>query len=254
LKGKIHSSSSDSIREKLAKGQDSPFRTYKDLTVGDVSLWRFLLYEIVTSVLGPVPGGLGFFLRKLFYPFLLKKAGRGLIIGRNVVIRHPDKIELLDNVTIDDNCLIDGRGAGNKGVVLEHNVISSRNCMIQAKAAPIRLGRRTSIGSNSAIVSMEGVEFGEAVLVAGGCYISAGAYNFGHTGVAVMDQGAYSKGPIRIGSNAWLGTGVIVLDGVNIGSGAVIGAGSVITKDIKKNAVAYGVPARITRVLEGKSK
>ena len=233
------------IRDKLKKAQSSPVRTYIDLTVGNVSFQQFLLFEFLTCILGPMPGGLGFYMRKTFYPLLFKKVGKGLIIGRNVVIRHPDKIELGDYVTIDDNSLIDARGAGPGRVVIENNVIINRNCMIQAKAGPIILGERTSIGSNSAIVSMDGVEIGEAVLTGGGCYISSGAYRTDDQEMAIMDQGAYSKGPIRIGTKAWIGTGVTVLDGVTIGEGAVIGAGAVVTKDIPKHTVATGIPAKI---------
>ncbi|MEW6570092.1 MAG: DapH/DapD/GlmU-related protein [Nitrospirota bacterium] len=187
-------------------------------------------------------------MRKKFYPKLFKKVGQGMIIGRNVVIRHPHKIEVGDNVTIDDCCVIDGHGAGTSGVILEDNVIINRNCMILAKAGPIRLGKRTSIGSNSVIVSMDGVELGEAVLTGGGCSISAGSYHFDDVDAAVMDQGVYSKGPIRIGAKSWLGTGVIVLDGITIGEGAVIGAGALVTKDIPMNAVAFGVPAKVQRI------
>jgi len=239
-----------SIRERLHEGRHSPLKTYIQLTVGDVGFFRFALYEFLTCILGPIPGGIGFYLRKKFYPLLFRKTGKGLIIGRNVVVRHPDKIEVGNNVTIDDNCLIDGRGSGDAGVILEDNVMINRNCTIQAKAGPIRLGKRTSLGSNSAIVSMGGVEFGEAVLVAGGCSFSAGLYNFDEIDVAVMDQGSYSKGPIFIGKNSWLGTGVIVLDGVNIGTAAIIGAASVVNKDIPPNAIAFGIPAKVKKFRE----
>ena len=235
------------IRNKLTSGQSSAFRTYRDITTGNVKGWRFFLYEALTSLLGPLPGGAGFFLRKTFYPRLFRKIGKGFIIGRNVVIRHPDKIEVHDHVTIDDNCLIDARGSGDDGVVLEDEVIINRNCMIQAKNGPIRLGRRTSLGSNSVLVSLGGVTIGEAVLTAGGCYISAGAYEFDRLNTPVMDQRAYTKGPIRIGSNSWLGTCVIVLDGVSIGTGSVVGAGSVVTKNLPDYSVAVGVPAHVVR-------
>jgi len=237
-------------RDKIAEGRNSPLQTYMDLTVGKTGIFRFCIYEFLTCFLGPLPGGVGFFLRKLFYPRLFRKVGRGLIIGRNVVIRHTDKIVLGDNVTIDDNCLLDARGAGPEGMVLEDGVIINRNCMIQAKSGPIRVGRRTSLGSNSVVVSLNGVDFGEAVLTAGGIYISAGAYNFDDPNVPIMDQGAYTKGPIKIGARSWLGTGAIVLDGVNIGDAAVIGAGAVVTKDIPDKAIAIGVPARVTKIRE----
>ena len=235
------------IRGKLEQARTSPLRTYMDLTVGDVGFHRFLIYELLTSIFGPIPGGAGFFLRKKFYPPLFKSCGKGLIIGRNVIIRHPDKIVLGNNVTVDDNCLIDARGADPLGLVLEDNVIINRNCMIQAKSGPIRLGKRTSIGSNSVIVSMAGVTVGEAVLTAGNCYISAGAYHFKDPQLAVMDQGAYSKGPIEIGAGSWLGTGVIILDGVKVGTGVVVGAGSALTKDMPANTVCVGIPAKILK-------
>ncbi|TCK18185.1 acetyltransferase-like isoleucine patch superfamily enzyme [Thiogranum longum] len=236
------------FRDKLAEAQTSPFRTYMDLTVGsDASFAHFALYEFLTMFLGPMPGGLGFLLRKKLYRRLFRHCGRSLILGRNVVIRHGKHIELMDGVTIDDNSLIDARGAGDDGVVLDDGVIINRNCMVQAKSGPIHFGPRTSIGSNSVIISTAGVELGEAVLCAGGCYISAGAYHMESKDAAIMDQGAYSKGPIRIGDRVWIGTGAIILDGVTIGPGAVIGAGAVVTKDIPENAIAAGVPARVIR-------
>jgi acetyltransferase-like isoleucine patch superfamily enzyme len=94
---------------------------------------------------------------------------------------------------------------------------------------------------------MAGVVFGQSVLVAGGCYFSAGAYHMEDSSKAIMDQGVYSKGPIVIGDNTWIGTGAIILDGVKIGPNAVIGAGAVVTKDVPEKAIVAGVPARIIR-------
>lgn len=231
------------IRNKLANSHSSPLKAYKEMTVGNVSFMKFLYYEIVTSFFGLMPGGLGFFLRKKFYKRLFKKSGKGLILGRNVVIRHPDKIELGDFVTIDDNCVLDGRGG--EGIILENNVLLNRNCMLLAKTGPIRLGARTSIGANSVLVSMSGVFFGESVLTAGNCYFSAGSYNFDDLGKPVMDQTAFSKGPIEIGRHSWFGTSTVVLDGVKIGEGAVIGSCAMVNKDIPAFAIAVGIPAKV---------
>jgi len=153
----------DVIRQKLASGKGSPFQTYRALTLGEGSLWSFVRYELLTSLLGPVPGAAGFLLRRILYKKLFKSVGRGLIIGRNVVIRHPGKISFGDNVTVDDNSIVDGRGAGEDGIVFEDNVLINRNCMILAKAGMIRIGCKTSIGSNSVIVSMSGVKIGKSV-------------------------------------------------------------------------------------------
>ena len=53
--------------------------------------------------------------------------------------------------------------------------------------------------------------------------------------------------PIHIGSNCWIGSGVVVLPGVTIGDNTVIGAGSIVTKDIPANVVAVGNPCHVLR-------
>jgi acetyltransferase-like isoleucine patch superfamily enzyme len=70
----------------------------------------------------------------------------------------------------------------------------------------------------------------------------------------IMDQDLSSKGGIVIEDDAWLGVGVIVLDGVRIGRGAVIGAGAVVSADIPDASIAAGVPARVVRMRNGISQ
>lgn len=53
--------------------------------------------------------------------------------------------------------------------------------------------------------------------------------------------------PIKIGKNVWIGSNSTILSGVTIGNGAVIAAGSVVTKDVPKNCVAAGNPAKIIK-------
>lgn len=55
--------------------------------------------------------------------------------------------------------------------------------------------------------------------------------------------------PIRIGVNAWIGAGAIVLPGVTIGDNVTIGAGSVVTTDIPSDTLALGAPCRVQRSL-----
>lgn len=238
------------VRQKILKAQKSPLKTYMEFTVGDVGFFKFVLYELLTGILGPMPGALGFLLRKKFYPILFRKVGRGVIVGRNVVIRHPAKIEIGNNVTIDDNCLIDAHGAGEEGLVLEDQVIVNRNSMLQAKLGPIRLAKRTSIGSYNIISSLAGVYFGEAVLTGGKCYFSAGAYYFDNSELPIMDQGPYAKGPIRIDSKSYLGAGSMVVGNVHIGEGAVVGAGAVVVKDVPSRAIVAGVPAKLLKMID----
>jgi len=59
-----------------------------------------------------------------------------------------------------------------------------------------------------------------------------------------------SAAPIVIGSNVWLGGGVIVCPGVTIGQNTIVGAGSVVVRDLPPNVIAVGSPARTIRNLE----
>jgi maltose O-acetyltransferase len=52
---------------------------------------------------------------------------------------------------------------------------------------------------------------------------------------------------ITIGAGAFLGSGVIVVGGVNFGENSIIGAGAVVTKSVPPSFFAAGIPARVLR-------
>lgn len=49
---------------------------------------------------------------------------------------------------------------------------------------------------------------------------------------------------VKLGNNVWIGSNVTILPGVTIGDGAIVGAGSVVTKDVLKNTIVAGNPAK----------
>jgi acetyltransferase-like isoleucine patch superfamily enzyme len=53
------------------------------------------------------------------------------------------------------------------------------------------------------------------------------------------------KGGVSIGSHAWLGARVTIMDGVKIGEHAVVGAHSFVKDDVPDYAVVVGAPAKI---------
>lgn len=59
---------------------------------------------------------------------------------------------------------------------------------------------------------------------------------------------------VKISRGSWIAPGCIILPGVTIGPDSVVGAGSVVTKDVEKESLYAGVPARKIRKLEFKTK
>lgn len=55
----------------------------------------------------------------------------------------------------------------------------------------------------------------------------------------------------QVKKGASIGTSATILCGVTIGENAIVGAGSVVTKDVPKNAIAAGNPAKLIRKIRG---
>ena len=83
------------------------------------------------------------------------------------------------------------------------------------------------------------IEIGNDVTLAPKVHILAhDASTFNHVG--------YSKiGKVKIGDNVFIGANSTILPGVTIENNTIIGAGSIVTKDIPKNSIAVGNPAKV---------
>jgi len=62
-------------------------------------------------------------------------------------------------------------------------------------------------------------------------------------------DGTWRCEPTLVRRGASLGSGAVILCGVEIGEGAVVGAGSVVTRNVAPHTVVAGNPARVLRAL-----
>jgi len=167
-------------------------------------------------------------------------------ISPRASLQHPG-LSLGIHVFLGDGVTIFGRSADEK-VVLGDEVFINKDTIIEAgHGGSLVIGDRTTIQPRCQFSAYKGkIHIGADVQIAPGCAFYP--YNHGMSAdTAMKHQPLISKGGIRIDDDAWLGYGVIVLDGVHIGKGAVIGAGSVVNQDIPAGVIAAGVPARVIR-------
>jgi acetyltransferase-like isoleucine patch superfamily enzyme len=158
------------------------------------------------------------------------RLGRHVFIGDGATIFQSEHagpggpVVIGDDVNVWGHCLIETGASGS--ITIGAGTRVHRGCQLVSYLAPIRIGRDVGLAQNCALYS----------------------YNHGfEPGAPVSEQPLQTRGPIVIEDHAWLGIGVIVLDGLRIGRGAVIGAGAVVTHDIPDGAIAFGVPARVVR-------
>ena len=234
------------IQEELFAPGQSKLRKYANLVVGQQGFWPLVRYEAITLLCLSVPGALGLFLRMKLYPRLLGRVGRNVTFGQNVVLRHPHKIRIGNDVHIDDNCLLDAKGADNDGITIGNGVFVGRNTIVSCKNGDIEIDDRANIGFNCEIFSGGHVRLGKNTLVAAYTYLVGGDHLHDRTDAPVLDQARVAQG-IDVDDNVWLGAHVVVADGARIGHDAIVGAGAVVRGEIPPFQIAAGVPAQIVR-------
>lgn len=111
-------------------------------------------------------------------------------------------------------------------VFLGKDVVLHSNCIL-VDICPIQIGNHTTIGSGTQIITS--------------CYYP--------TIQRRKRNRAFGK-PVTIGSNVWIGGGVVIHPGVRIGRNTVVEAGSVVTEDLPSNVIAKGNPCKVIDVLK----
>ncbi len=234
---------SDTQQQLIGQSQ-SKLRKYQDLVIGRFDLKSLITYECVTLFASWVPGALGLFLRGYLYKWLLGSVGRNVVFGANVVLRHPHKIYIGNNVVIDDACVLDAKGRDNNGIVIGDNVFVGRNSLVYCQNGNICIGDNANIGSNCQIFSAHSVTIGQDVLMGAYSYLVGGGHIAEDITVPMNRQGRKALG-ITVEEDVWLGADVTVLDGITIGKGVIVGAGAVVNNSASPYAIIGGVPAKV---------
>lgn len=108
----------------------------------------------------------------------------------------------------------------------------------------IRIGRGSVLGNACVLIAEgPGITVGENCLLGPEVMILDSDFHALAPGQRITGRPA--MGPVRIGSNVFIGARAVILKGVTIGDGSVIAAASVVTSDVPPNTIAAGNPHRL---------
>ncbi len=116
----------------------------------------------------------------------------------------------------------------------------------------ITIGNNVWIGEDCHITAINNISIGNGVLLGKKITItdnSHGNFDLKALVKAPADRELVSKGAVNIEDNVWIGDKATILPNVTIGSNSIIGANSVVTKNIPKNSIAVGNPAKVIKSL-----
>jgi sugar O-acyltransferase (sialic acid O-acetyltransferase NeuD family) len=126
--------------------------------------------------------------------------------------------------------------------------LSQRGAVFISTRTQCRIGERSRIGASAfqlnAFVSVDCV-VEDFVYLDSGCVIGHDTFigRFSHIG-----SGVFIGGRVSIGECVTVHPHAVVGQGIRVGEGATIGLGAVVFRDVPKNALVVGNPARIVNV------
>lgn len=114
----------------------------------------------------------------------------------------------------------------------------------------INIGKDSHFGEYNHITAINSITIGDGVLTGRWVTITDNAHgksNYEDLCIEPHKRNLYSKGPVIIGNNVWIGDKVSIMPNVTIGESSIIAANSVVTKNIPPFSVAAGIPAQVIK-------
>lgn len=162
----------------------------------------------------------------------LAKAGKSFCVRKNFRIHNGRYINIGDNFLAMNGCRIEAWDE-YKGDKFEPYIEIGDN---------VSMNFECHIGAINKIVIGNNVLFGSRV------FITDHNHGLGtkeELKQAPNDRRLYSKGPVIVEDNVWIGEGAVILPNVRIGEGSIIGANAVVTKNVEPYSKVVGNPAKV---------
>tara|TARA_B110001452_G_scaffold244242_1_gene228158 strand:- start:1264 stop:1824 length:561 start_codon:yes stop_codon:yes gene_type:complete len=113
------------------------------------------------------------------------------------------------------------------------------------KSGYFKCGSNVYLGPNSVVFAAGGVEIQDDVLISPSVNVVSHQHKYIGVKPYRKEKSEFKK--VKICRNAWIGTNVTILPGVTIGENSIVAANALINKNVPKNVIVAGIPARIIK-------
>ena len=182
-------------------------------------------FTLIEGLIRNIPGVIGFKLRYYYYKTAMKKVGKNVLIDVGVIISGSK------NISIDEFTWIDS------------------NCILSAMLGEITIGKRIHVAPQCIIAARDKIILEDYVGLSSAVriYSNTEAPIDGKRMSGPMipeEMKAFKSAPVTLRKDSFVGSGSVILPGVELGEGAVVGANSVVTKSVEPYVIAAGAPAK----------
>lgn len=153
----------------------------------------------------------------------LKSYGKDVLIGRNAILYHPERLEIGNHVRIDDFTIISGH------VKLHNYIHISHFCGLYGGDEGIEMHDFSGLSSKVTIYAVSDDYTGASMT---------------NPMVPMKYKPTSISGKVEIGKHAIVGAGSIVLPGVKVAEGSSVGAMSLCNRSTEEWKIYTGIPAK----------
>ena len=172
-------------------------------------------------------------LRGLLYKLFFGKFGLPSYIGKPVFIGNFKRIFIGKRVRIFPKARLEVVDK-ESSIIFEDNISVGQNLhIISGGGQKLIIGTNTTISANVFITNVD--------------------HEYKEIDVHVLKQNILMKNT-RIGENCFIGYGVVIQAGTTLGKQCIVGANAVVRGNFPDYSVIAGVPAKIIKRYDGKSK
>ncbi|KMQ63672.1 exopolysaccharide biosynthesis protein [Chryseobacterium sp. BLS98] len=131
---------------------------------------------------------------------------------------------------------------GNEGefgnIIIGETFFVRDYCRISVlPGATLNIGKGVFFNNYSSINCLNSITIGDNSIFGEGVKIYDHNHKYGFIPDFSVHKNDYTKAPVIIGKNCWIGSNTVILKGVEIGDNCIIGAGCVIHKSVPANTI-----------------